>query len=81
MHANIGALAYDLVGVGLKLTNCGTNLNLLVSNLYPGFQYSAQTSSNLLSWTNYDTFTVASTNLSLNVTDASGPRAFYRVKY
>ena len=81
MHSMIGTLAYDLVGVGLNLTDSGTTLNLAVSNLYPGFLYTVQTSSNLLSWTNYDTITAASRNQSLNVTNAPGPRAYYRVKY
>lgn len=81
MHAMAGTLAYDLVGVGLNLASSGTNLNLTVSNLYPGFQYSIQASSNLLTWTNYETFTAASTNLSLHVTNAAGSAAFYRVGY
>lgn len=80
MHARIGALAYSLVGVGLNLAGNAPNLNLTVSNLYPGFQYSIQGSANLVTWTNYQTFTAASTNLSLRVMNAPG-RAFYRALY
>ncbi|HLX70561.1 MAG TPA: SGNH/GDSL hydrolase family protein [Verrucomicrobiae bacterium] len=81
MHAMVGTLAYDLVGVGLNLAGNGTSLNLTVSNLYPGFQYSIQGSSNLITWTNYQMFTAASTNLSMHLTNAPGQAAFYRVLY
>lgn len=78
-HAMVATLAYDLVGVGLNLAGSGTTLNLSVSNLYPGFQYSIQGSANLTTWTNYQTFTASSTNLNLSV--PKGPAAYYRVVY
>lgn len=81
MHAMIGTLAYDLVGVGLNLAGSAPNVSLSVSNLYPGFQYSIQGSTNLVTWTNYETFTATSTNLSLAVPMGPGPAAFYRVVY
>jgi phospholipase/lecithinase/hemolysin len=81
MHAMIGALAYDLVGVRMTLARNGTTLNLTVSNLYPGFQYSIQGSTNLVTWTNYEMFTATSTNLSLQVTNAQRQGAYYRVIY
>lgn len=81
LHALVAALAYDLVGVGLNLAGTAPTLNLTVSNLYPGFQYSIQGSSNLFTWTNYQTFTASGTNLSLHVTNGPGPAAFYRVIY
>jgi thermolabile hemolysin len=81
MHALVGALAYDLVGVELKLAGSGTILNLTASNLYPGFQYSIQESTNLINWTNYKTFTAASTNLNMNVTNAPAKTVYYRAIY
>lgn len=80
MHGMIGTLAYGLVGVGLNLAGSAPGLNLTVSNLYPGFQYSIQGSANLLTWTNYETFTASSTNLNLSVTNKPG-QAYYRVAY
>ncbi len=81
MHAMIGTLADDLVGVRLNLSGKAPNLNLTVSNLYPGLQYTIQGSTNLSTWTNYQTFTAASTNLSMNVTNGPGQAAYYRVLY
>jgi len=81
MHARIGALAYSLVGVGLNLAGNATNLNLTVSNLYPGFQYSIQGSTNLATWTNYQTFAAAATNLNVHVTNGPAGAVYYRVLY
>lgn len=81
MHALVGAMAYNLVGVGLNLAGNGTNPSLIVSNLYPGFQYSIQASTNLLMWTNYETFIAASTNLNIPVTNAPGRAVYYRAAY
>jgi phospholipase/lecithinase/hemolysin len=81
MHARVGTLAYHLVGVELNLAGSAPSLNLNVSNLYPGFQYSIQGSANLITWTNYETFTATSTNLNLHVTNTPGQAAYYRVLY
>lgn len=81
MHAMIGALADELVGVRLNLAGTGTLLSLTVSNLYPGFQYSIQGSTNLLSWTNYQTFTASTTNLNIHLTNAPGQAVYYRALY
>ena len=81
MHARIGTVAYDLVGVELNLANTGTNLNLTVSNLYPGFQYSILGSTNLNTWTNFETFTASSTNLNLHVTNSPSKAVYYRANY
>jgi phospholipase/lecithinase/hemolysin len=81
MHAMVGTLAYSLVGVGLNLAGSAANPNLTVSNLYPGFQYSIQGSTNLVTWTNYETFIAGSTNLNLRVTNGPGQAAYYRVAY
>ena len=81
MHARIGNLAYSLVGVGVNLAGSAPNLDLTASNLYPGFQYSIQGSTNLLTWTNYQTFTATSTNVDMHVTNAPGRSVYYRVLY
>jgi phospholipase/lecithinase/hemolysin len=81
MHARVGTLAYHLVGAGLNIAGNSPNLSLTVSNLYPGFQYSIQSSTNLVTWTNDQTFTAASTNLNMHVTIAPGEAAYYRVLY
>jgi thermolabile hemolysin len=81
MHAMVGAMAYDLVGVGLNLAGGGPTLNVTVTNLYPGFQYSIQGSTNLLTWTNYETFTANATNLNLSVTNGPRQAVYYRVLY
>jgi phospholipase/lecithinase/hemolysin len=81
MHARLAALAYELVGVKLNLAASSTIVDLTVSNLYPGFQYSIQGSTNLLTWTNYETFTASSTNLDVHVTNTSAHAAYYRVLY
>lgn len=80
MHGYIADLAYDLVGVRMNLSASGTSESLTVSNLYPGFQYSIQGSTNLVTWTNYQTFTASSTNLTVPVTSAPG-QTYFRVGY
>jgi phospholipase/lecithinase/hemolysin len=74
------AEAYVSVAAGLGVKISGTDLNLTVSNLYPGFAYTIQGSTNLTMWTNYESFTATSTNTMMTVTNA-GKRAFYRVGY
>jgi len=74
------AQAYVDVAAGLSVKISGTNLNLTVSNLWPGFQYTIQGSTNLTTWTNYQSFTAASTNTTMTVTNI-GKRTFYRVEY
>jgi phospholipase/lecithinase/hemolysin len=74
------ATAYECVAVGLGLTRGGTNSTLMVSNLYPGFAYTIQSSTNLTGWTNFDEFTASSTNLTMTVTNGAG-KVYYRVQY
>lgn len=81
LHAMVAEMAYDLVGVRLNISGSAPILNLTVNNLYPGFQYSIQGSTNLLTWTNYRTFTASSTNLSLSVTNSAEQAVYYRVGY
>jgi phospholipase/lecithinase/hemolysin len=81
LHALIGKLAYDLVGVQLQFAGNAANPNLTVNNLYPGLQYSIESSTNLGTWTNYETFTATSTNLNLIISNSPSGNAFYRVKY
>ena len=81
MHALLGKLAFSLVGVQLQLTGRPPNPNLTVSNLYPGLQYSIKGSTNLVNWTNYQTFTATNTNLSMSLSNAPAGKAYYRVQY
>ena len=80
-HALFAALAFQLVGVQLNVARAGTNLNLQVSNLYPGLPYTIQSSPNLATWTIYQTFTATNTNAAVVLTNAPGTRSFYRVEY
>jgi phospholipase/lecithinase/hemolysin len=74
------ATAYEMVGVGLGMARNGTNSSLTVSNLFPGFGYTIQGSTNLTTWTNFNVFTAASTNLTMTVTNGAS-KAYYRVRY
>jgi phospholipase/lecithinase/hemolysin len=80
-HALIAALAFRCVGVQLNLAPNGTNFNLTVNNLYPSLPYTIQSSTNLTTWSNYQTFTAASTNAVTILTNGPGTRLFYRVGY
>jgi phospholipase/lecithinase/hemolysin len=80
-HAMIAALAFRCVGVQLNLARNGTNLNLTVNNLYPSLSYTIQSSTNLTTWSNYQTFTANNTNAVTVLTNGPGTRSFYRVRY
>jgi phospholipase/lecithinase/hemolysin len=73
--------AYDCVAVGLNLAHNGTNVSLTVSNLFPLLPYTVQTSTNLSTWSNYQTFTATNTNAIFALTNAPGTKVFYRVGY
>jgi phospholipase/lecithinase/hemolysin len=81
MHALLGKLAFSLVGVQLQFAGGPMSLNLTLNNLYPGLQYSIEGSTNLVAWTNYETFTAANTNLNLSISNSRSGKTFYRVKY
>lgn len=80
-HASIAALAFQCVGVQLNVARNGANLNLSVNNLYPSLPYTIQSSANLTTWSNYQTFTATTTNAAVVVTNGPGTRLFYRVGY
>lgn len=80
-HAQIAALAFQCVGVQLNVAHNGTNFNLMANNLYPGLPYSVQSSTNFINWSNYQTFTAATTNAVVVLTNGSGAKSFYRMGY
>ncbi len=76
------AASFDSVVVQLKLARNGTNFNLSLNNLYPTLPYTIESSTNLLTWSTYQTITPATTNMTMTVTNAPGRKnAFYRVNY
>jgi thermolabile hemolysin len=75
------ALAFSDVGVQLNISHSGTNFTVTVSNLYPGLPYLLQSSTNLTSWSNYNTFTATTTNATINVTNGGGGKTYYRMVY
>ncbi|HEV2452952.1 MAG TPA: SGNH/GDSL hydrolase family protein [Verrucomicrobiae bacterium] len=81
MHALIGAAAFACVGVQVNLARSGTNFNLNLNNLYPGYSYAIQSSSNLTTWATAMTFTSSLTNSVMSVTNKSNRQVFYRVSY
>ncbi len=80
-NALIAAAAWQSVAVVLNLAHNGTNLNLMVTNLFPGLSYTIQSSTNFTTWSNYQTFTAASTNMTMVLTNKPGAKAYYRVGY
>jgi phospholipase/lecithinase/hemolysin len=80
-HAMIAALAFQCVGVQLNVARNGANLNLTADNLYPGLPYTIQSSANLTTWSNYQTFTATNTNAVVVLTNGPGTKSFYRVGY
>jgi thermolabile hemolysin len=81
VHALISTLAFERVAVELNLAHSGTNFNLMVVNLSPGLLYTIQSSTNLSTWSDYQTLTAADTNATVAVTNTPGANAFYRVRY
>jgi hypothetical protein len=77
----LAALAFQSVGAQLSLARNGTNLNLMVNNLYPSLPYSIQSSANLTSWSSYQTFTASNTNATVVLTTSLETNSFYRVEY
>ena len=53
MHAMVGTLAYDLVGVGDRACVVCAKPESYREQPYPGFHHSEVRSTNLVSWTNY----------------------------
>jgi phospholipase/lecithinase/hemolysin len=81
LNALTAATAFQYVSVQLNLAHNGTNLDLNVLNLYPTLPYTIESSTNLSSWSTYQTFTAANTNAIFTVTNRPGMKAFYRVGY
>jgi thermolabile hemolysin len=81
LHGMTAGAAFLNVGVGLNLARNGTNLNLMVTNLYPGLPYTIQSSTNLTTWSNFQAFMAASRNLTMTLTNGAAKKAFYRVEY
>lgn len=75
------AAAYEFVAAQLRIAPSGTNFNLNVINLYPTLSYTVQGSTNLTTWTNYQTITATTTDATLVLTNKPGTKAFYRVLY
>jgi thermolabile hemolysin len=73
------ATAFESVAVQLGIAQNGTNLSLAVSNLYPGFGYGIQSSGDLMTWSNYQTFTATATNTTMTLTN--GTSRYFRVGY
>jgi phospholipase/lecithinase/hemolysin len=73
--------AFQSVAVELNLAHTGTNLNLMVLNLYPGLPYTVQSSTNLATWSDYQTINANNTNAAVTVTNAPRSNVFYRVRY
>jgi phospholipase/lecithinase/hemolysin len=80
-HGLIATVAFQLVGVELNMAHSGTNFNLTVLNLNPNLPYTIQSSTNLSTWLDYQTFTAAGTNATMAVTNGLGVNAYYRVRY
>jgi len=74
-------VAFQLVGVELKIAPSGTNFNLSVVNLSPGLPYTIQSSTNLSAWSDYQAITATDTNATVTVTSTPGTSVFYRVRY
>jgi phospholipase/lecithinase/hemolysin len=80
-HALLAALAFQAVGVRLQVGRSGTNMNLTISNIYPSLSYTIQRSTNLTTWSNYQSFTAAGTNATMDLTNLPATKSFYRVGY
>ena len=75
------AAAWQSVAVELELAHSGANFNLMATNLFPTLPYTIQSSTNLTTWSNYQTFTATNTNAVFVLTNVPAAKAFYRVGY
>jgi len=74
-------IAFQYVSAQLSLAHSNAETNLTVRNLYPGLPYTIQSSTNLSTWTDYQTITPDSTNAVVVWTNPPPPKIFYRVRY
>ena len=81
VDALTAAGAFQSVSPQLNLPRNSAESNLMVVNLYPGLPYAIQTSTNLVTWSDYQTITPAGTNAIVGWTNGSASQFFYRVKY
>jgi len=81
VDALTAAGAFQAVSAQLNLPHNNAESNLLVLHLFPGLPYTVQSSSNLLTWTDYQTITPSGTNASVIWTNGPKTQLFYRVKY
>jgi phospholipase/lecithinase/hemolysin len=81
LNALTAAAAFAAVAVQLGVSRAGTNFSLSVSNLYPALPYVIQSSTNLISWSNYLSFTATAVGLTVTATNAPARGVFYRVSY
>lgn len=81
VHALVATLAFQRVAVELNIARNGTNFSLTVLNLSPGLQYTIQNSTNLSTWSDYQTLTAGGTNATVALTNGPGAKAYYRVRY
>ena len=81
LDALTAASAFECVSPQLSIPHTGAATNLMLSNLYPGLPYTIQSSTNLLEWTNYQTFTPPGTNQAVVWTNGPKSKLFYRVQY
>jgi phospholipase/lecithinase/hemolysin len=83
-HALIAGWAFELLPeaprVWINCNRSGAILNLSLLNLTPGSTYTVQSSTNLLSWSEYQTFTAVGTNQTNLTTVGVASELFYRVQ-
>lgn len=82
-HGLIANWAFDLLPSTPPWIVCsrsGANLNLFLQNLSPGLNYTVQSSSNLLNWTEYQAFIAINTNATIVANLGPASRIFYRLK-
>jgi phospholipase/lecithinase/hemolysin len=80
-HALTAAQTYQAVAAQMSVARTGAQLSLLASNLYPGLSYTIQTSTNLLTWSDYQTITPAGTNAIVPWSNGPAAGVFYRIEY
>jgi phospholipase/lecithinase/hemolysin len=81
VNALTAAAAFQSVAVQLNVMRNGPSVNLAASNLYPGLPYIIETSTNLSTWSAYETITPTGATASVTLTNEPGANVFYRVRY
>jgi len=81
VNALTAAQAVLSVSVQLQMVRNGSEANLVAGNLYPGLPYIVETSTNLSTWSKYETINATGTNATVVLTNGPGTKAYYRVRY